>query len=121
MPIISTEEYEDFAEWILQEYYPEGLKTRNIQPIDTLELAKRMGLNVIERCIDKNCLVFGQKYFRNKKVSFYDEKVDEYREEVVEDSTIVIDSKNFFLRNIGSVSNTIAHEIVIGIIRRHFC
>lgn len=112
VPIINSENYDKFANDILKKYYPEGLSTKHIQRIDPLFLADRIGLKVIKRAIDNESLIFGQTFFKDREVSFYSEKGDICVPEVVESGTIVVDPNNFFLRNIGSVSNTIAHEIV---------
>ncbi|MGX7092566.1 ImmA/IrrE family metallo-endopeptidase [Hutsoniella sourekii] len=110
IPIMKKEDYEKYAHRILENYYPEALN--NPTPINPLILAEKIGVKVIERQIDKDCLVFGQTYFKDKSTEFYELESDSYVQEVVKEGTIVVDPQNFFLRNIGSVSNTIAHEIV---------
>ena len=110
VPYIDKTNYDVFAKELLAKYYPEALKIP--MRIDPYVLAEKVGVSVIEKRIDKDCLIFGQTFFKDKSASFYDEDSGSYKEEIVREGTIVVDPHNYFLRNVGSVSNTIAHEIV---------
>ncbi|MCL2049304.1 MAG: ImmA/IrrE family metallo-endopeptidase [Defluviitaleaceae bacterium] len=96
VPIISKEKLDECAEDFLKRHYPEAL----IEPIpvDPRILAERMGLEVYEQEITEDGTVFGQICFRDT--------------ETVKARSILVDPKAYFLRNLGSVNNTIIHECV---------
>ena len=75
-------------------------------------LAEKMGLTVEMREITKDFTVFGQIYFHDCDAEFYDEDSDEMVQTRVSGRTIIVDPKAYFLRNLGSVNNTIVHECV---------
>jgi transcriptional regulator with XRE-family HTH domain len=80
--------------------------------IEPQVLAEKMGLTVEMREITKDFSVFGQLYFHDCDAVFYDEDSDEMVQTHVDARTIIVDPKAFFLRNLGSVNNTIVHECV---------
>lgn len=110
VPYIHKEDLETVATDFLQRHYPESLKSPIA--IEPQELAERMGLNLVVRTITKDFSIFGQIYFHSCNAEFYDEETDEMVEFGVDGRTIFVDRNAFFLRNFGSVNNTIVHECV---------
>ncbi len=110
VPIIYKEQLESVATDFLRRHYPEALK--NPMAIEPQVLAEKMGLTVEMREITKDFSVFGQLYFHDCDAVFYDEDSDEMVQSHVDARTIIVDPKAFFLRNLGSVNNTIVHECV---------
>ena len=110
VPIIYKEQLESVATDFLRRHYPEALKTP--MAIEPQVLAEKMGLTVEMREITKDFSVFGQLYFHDCDAVFYDEDSDEMVQTHVDARTIIVDPKAFFLRNLGSVNNTIVHECV---------
>lgn len=110
VPYIKKEELEAVANDILLRYYPEALE----KPIavEPQILAERMGLDVIISDITKDLSIFGQIYFHDSEAEFYDSTKDELVTTPVKARTIFVDSKAYFLRNLGAVNNTIVHECV---------
>lgn len=110
VPIIHKEQLESVATDFLRRHYPEALKTP--MAVEPQVLAEKMGLTVEMREITKDFSVFGQIYFHDCDAEFYDEDSDEIVQTRVSGRTIIVDPKAYFLRNLGSVNNTIVHECV---------
>jgi len=110
VPIINREQLEFVATDILRRNYPEALQTPIA--VEPQKLAEKMGLEIKMREITKDFSVFGQIYFNDCDTEFYDEDSDEMIQTHVEARTIFVDPKAYFLRNLGSVNNTIVHECV---------
>lgn len=110
VPIINKEQLESAAADFLRRHYPEALKTP--MAVEPQVLAEKMGLTVEMREITKDFSVFGQIYFHDCDAEFYDKNSDEMLQTHVDASTIFVDPKAYFLRNLGSVNNTIVHECV---------
>ena len=110
VPLIYGSELEDVAEDFLSRYYPEALEVP--MAVDPYQLAKNMGLKVKETHLTKTCTVFGQMCFKDCEMEYYDTEDREFKKAFVEKGTILLDPKVFFMRNLGSVNNTIAHECV---------
>jgi len=110
VPIIHKEQLETVATDFLRSHYPEALKTP--MAVEPQVLAEKMGLTVEMREITKDFSVFGQIYFHDCDAEFYDEDSDEMVQTRVKARTIIVDPKAYFLRNLGSVNNTIVHECV---------
>lgn len=110
VPIIHKEQLESVATDFLRRHYPEALKTPIA--VEPQVLAEKMGLVVEMREITKDFSVFGQIYFHDCDAEFYDKNSDEMVQTHVDARTIFVDPKAYFLRNLGSVNNTIVHECV---------
>lgn len=110
VPIIGKEEFDAYAEEILKKYYPEALESP--QRVDVNELARRMGLKVEEYYMTQNCSIFGQVIFSDTVVDVYDPRAKVFKQEEVKRGTILVDPDTFFMRSLGSVNNTVAHECV---------
>jgi transcriptional regulator with XRE-family HTH domain len=110
VPIINKEQLETVATDFLRRNYPEAL----IKPmaVESQVLAEKMGLALVIRDITKDFTVFGQLFFHECDAEFYDEDSDEMVQTHVDARTIFVDPKAYFLRNLGSVNNTIVHECV---------
>lgn len=110
VPIISKDQLDDVAEAFLKKYYTEALATPMAVP--AREVAKRMGLDVQEVHITKTCSVFGQTYFSDCEIQYYDSAAGLYKPLNVKRGTILVDPNVYFMRNVGSMNNTIIHECV---------
>lgn len=110
VPIIYKEQLENVARDFLTKHYPEALNgTTAICP---LELARRMGLAVVEKNITSDASIFGQIFFVDCEAEHYNCEDDVLETIPVNAGTIFVDPSNFFLRNLGSIYNTIVHECV---------
>ena len=129
VPIIYKAQLDDVAETFLKKYYPEALAEPMVVP--PREIAKRMGLNVQEVHITKTCTVFGQVYFSDCEMHYYDSDTRAYKPLAVERGTILVDPSVYFMRNVGSMNNP-RHFVVatcwqfwattmIGITKQYFC
>jgi DNA-binding XRE family transcriptional regulator len=110
VPIISKEKLDQVAETFLKKYYPEALDKPVKVP--ARRIAKRMGLKVHEVHITQLGTIFGQIYFSDSRIKYYDIDTGTYKKAKVKRGTILIDPDVFFMRNIGSMNNTIIHECV---------
>lgn len=110
VPIFNRDQLESVATDFLRRNYPEALKTPIA--VEPQVLAEKMGLTVEMREITKDFSVFGQIYFHDCDAELYDEDFDEMVQTSVSARTIFVDPKAYFLRNLGSVNNTIVHECV---------
>ena len=110
VPIICKEQLDDVAEKFLEKYYPEALVEPRAVP--TREVAKRMGLEIQEAHITKNCTVFGQIYFSDCEIQCYDGEAGAYKPLAIKRGTILVDPNVYFMRTVGSMNNTIIHECV---------
>lgn len=110
VPIIYKEHLDNIAEEFLAKYYPEALTEP--KPVPAREVARRMGLDVQGVHITKTCSVFGQVYFSDCEIQYYDDDARAYKPLTVKRGTILVDPNVYFMRNVGSVNNTIIHECV---------
>ena len=110
VPIIRKDDLEKVATDFLKRNYPKAL----LQPmaVNPKGLAESMGLTVELKHIGKDCSVFGQIFFQDAEVEFYDKKTDKAYTEKVSAKTIFVDPDTYFLYNLGKVNNTIVHECV---------
>ncbi len=110
VPITYKEMLDDVAEDFLSRHYPEALEKP--VPIKVEDLVERMGLSIEYIHLSKTCTVFGQIYFADAEAKFYDSEDGVYKQKDVQRGTIIVDPNVFFMRNVGSVNNTIIHECV---------
>lgn len=110
VPIISKKQYNDYAEDILEKYYPEAL----LKPmkIDPYILAKNMGLKTCETKITEDGSIFGLLFFADSQATLYNKKSFQFEPVKVPAKTIVVDPEANFLRSIGSSNLTVAHECI---------
>jgi len=110
IPYISSKRLDEVAEDFLRKYYPLALLQPMALPVE--EVAKKMGLHIIEASISKTKTTFGQVYFSDSEINVYDRSSDSYIPMNVTAGTIIVDPEVFFMRSIGSKNNTIIHECV---------
>lgn len=110
VPIINKEQLDSVATEFLRRYYPEAISTP--MAIEPQKLAERMDLDVLIREITGDFSIFGQIFFHDTEAELYDSAKDELVRIPVKARTIFVDPKAYFLRNLGSVNNTIVHECV---------
>jgi len=110
VPIIKSEQLEAVAKDFLERYYQEALYKP--MAIDPNILAKRMGLSVELKHITSDFSLFGQVFFADCETEYYNKEASEYTRTQVKSGTIFVDPDAYFLRNLGSVHNTIVHECV---------
>ena len=109
VPLMNKDNYDEYANKILEKYYPEALKTP--MAIDVDLLAERMGLKVVRAKIDENSLIFGQIYFFEDDVIVFDAAGNSSQVHV-DKNTILIDDEANFLYSFGSRNMTVVHECV---------
>jgi len=110
VPIIRSEDLDDIAKDFVAKYYPEALN--GSVAVNPYTLVERMGLTVQEKSITPDASIFGQIFFVDCEADHYNIETGEYEKTAVKGGTIFVDPANFFLRNLGSVYNTIVHECV---------
>ncbi len=110
VPFIKKCDYGKAAEDILRRYYPESLITP--MPIDPLVLARKMGLNVINRNISEDGSVFGEFFFSPSEASFFSKAEGKAIQESIPANTIVVDESVNSVYSFGCKNITIAHECV---------
>jgi DNA-binding Xre family transcriptional regulator len=110
VPFIKKCDYGKAAEDILHRFYPESLMTP--MPIDPLILARKMGLNVINRSISEDGSVFGEFFFSASKAYFFNRPEGKSLQEDVAANTIVVDENVNSVYSFGCKNITVAHECV---------
>jgi len=110
VPIISKNQLDDIAEGFLKKYYPKALTVP--MKVPPKKIAEIMGLKIVQVHITKTGIIFGQIYFSDSITKIYDVSTDTYKKVKVKRGTILIDPDVFFMRNVGSLNNTIIHECV---------
>ncbi|MDL2293275.1 helix-turn-helix transcriptional regulator [Ruminococcaceae bacterium OttesenSCG-928-D13] len=110
VPIIKKDQLETVARSFLEQHYPEALYEPT--PMDPNLIAQRMGLSVELRHITSDFSTFGQMFFVDSDAEYYDKETETFVSVEVKQGTIFVDPDAYFLRNLGSVNNTIIHECV---------
>ena len=110
VPYITKDKLDEAATAFLQRNYPEAL--RSPIAVEPTELVKRMGLSLEPKHITSDFSVFGQIFFCDCDTEYYDPETDKMVPISVKGKTIFFDPAAYFLRNLGSVNNTIIHECV---------
>lgn len=109
IPYIYAKDLDTHAEKFLSKYYPAALK--NPMPLPINEILASMRLKMFLAPLPEN--VFGRTYFKDASVEIFDNSDDRnIIKENIKPGTILVNPDNFFMRNIGSVNNTIIHECV---------
>jgi hypothetical protein len=108
VPYVYVDDMDDIAEEFLKKYYPEALD--KMEAIDPLVVVDRMKLKLKEAKITKTGSVFGQIFFEDSNVTFYNPETGEIFKEYLDAGTILYDPEIFFMRSLGSINNTIIHE-----------
>ena len=118
VPVISKDQLDQVAEGFLEKYYPEALEKP--MKVSAREIAKRMKLRIHEVHITQLGTIFGQMHFSDSRIKYFDSNTGTYKKAKVRRGTMLIDPDVFFMRNIGSMNNTIIHECVHWDLHRKF-
>ncbi len=114
VPYIPKSKYDEYANEMLEKYYfkfhPEA-KTNPV-PINVDELAKSMGLSVVNTSISRDRSIFGQIFFADTEVVIYNAEKSQSEKKLINKDTILVDDTAAYLRSYGSRNMTIAHECV---------
>lgn len=110
VPILHKDQLEAVARAFLEQYYKEALYEP--MAIDPAVLAERMGLSIQLKHITSDFSTFGQVFFADCETEYYDKDSSSFKKIPVKSGTIFVDPDAYFLRNLGSVNNTIIHECV---------
>ena len=110
VPIIHKDQLEVVAKAFLENYYNEALNKP--MAIDPTVLAERMGLLIELKNITSDFSTFGQIFFADCESEYYDKENSSFKRIQIKRGTIFVDPDAYFLRNLGSVNNTIVHECV---------
>ena len=114
VPFIPRSQYDEYANEILEKYYlpyhPEAKK--DPISIDVDELARRMGLSVINTSISENKTIFGQIFFADTEAVLFNSSTSQNEKRLIKKNTMLVDDKAAYLRSFGSRNMTVAHECV---------
>lgn len=116
VPYIKATEFDEIAEGILKQYYPQALEVPVALPID--DYLANIGLNKMEGKLTEDSSIFGEMVFKDTEVMFYDGDTPESR--LVKKKTILVDPEVICLRNQGSYNNTVVHESVHWLLHRYY-
>ena len=109
VPYVYAKDLDSHAEKFLLKYCPRALNEPMALPIK--EILNSMNLTV--RLAPLSDEVFGRTYFNDAAVEVFNNATDRnVTVEEIKPGTILVNPDNFFMRNIGSVNNTIVHECV---------
>lgn len=118
LPYIYADDLEDQADDFFMFYCQNAIYHEWVLPIENI--LSEMGIYYYEAPLPEN--VFGRMYFRPSVVEVYEEIPPNFRafikkeksltEKKINSGTMLINKNNFFMHNVGSALNTIAHEIV---------
>lgn len=112
VPVIRKRDFDVKASEFLAKYCPEALDNPMPVPIGNIA-RKKMGLLVLtDYRLTEDFSILGQMCFTKGVVPIYDKMEDEFRDLRVRPGTMFIDPDTYFIRNLGSVNNTTAHECV---------
>jgi len=107
VPYIYSSDLEKHAEDFLKRYYPKALQVALKLPVE--EVVKNMGLSMYYAPLPDT--VFGRTYFADVIDDVYDEKGILVKQNIKR-GTIMINRDVSFMRNVGSLNNTVIHECV---------
>ena len=108
VPYLYVEDLDKESEKFLQKYYPEALEKP--MPIDIDELLDNMCLTMYYAPLPPH--IFGKSYFDKAQEEIFVNGLSQTRTENIDAGTILVNPNVFFMRNIGSVKNTIIHECI---------
>lgn len=107
IPYVYSKDLDVHAEKFLKKYCPKALE--HPMPLPIKEVLEAMCLTVHYAPLHDG--IFGRTYFSNSTVDIYDQDRNIMSADI-ERETILVDPDVFFMRNIGSVNNTIIHECI---------
>lgn len=107
VPYVYSKDLDKHAEDFLKRYYPKALVEPLKLPVD--EVVKNMGLTMCYAPLPDS--IFGRTYFADVIDEVYDEDNNLVKQKIKR-GTIMINRDVSFMRNVGSLNNTIIHECV---------
>ena len=107
VPYIYSKHLDKHAEDFLKRYYPKALQEPVRLPVE--EVVKNMGLSLYYAPLPDD--VFGRTYFADIIDDVFDEN-NKLVKHHIKRGTIMINRDVSFMRNVGSLNNTIIHECV---------
>lgn len=108
VPYLYAKNLDAEATKFLEKYYKKALKTP--MPIKMEELLENMCLEIKYAPLEDN--IFGKTYFTDADVEICDINKKNVRREHIEAGTILVNPGIYFMRNVGSMNNTVVHECV---------
>jgi len=111
VPLIERKNFDLEAEIFLKKYCPESLITAMPIPIEKIAKEKLLLTIIGNKKLTSDHTIFGQICFLDGLINTLDENTMQYIETPVKRGTIFIDPQTYYLRNLGCVNNTIAHEV----------
>lgn len=109
LPYIYAKGLDKHAEKFLKNYCPRALKEP--MPLPIKEIVEKMGVTVYRAPLPNG--IFGRTYFNDAYVEVYEDKeCTKTAETAISPGAILVNPNVFFMRNIGSVNNTVIHECV---------
>lgn len=107
IPYVYSKDLDDHAEKFLKKYCPKALEMP--MPLPIKEVLEAMCLTVHHAPLPEG--VFGRTYFSNATVEIFGQNGNIVLADI-DEGTILVNPDVFFMRNVGSVNNTIIHECV---------
>ena len=107
VPYVYSKDLDKHAEDFLKRYYPKALQEPVRLPVE--EVVKNMGLSLYYAPLPDD--VFGRTYFADIIDDVFDEN-NKLVKHHIKRGTIMINRDVSFMRNVGSLNNTIIHECV---------
>lgn len=108
VPYLYSKDLDKEAEKFLEKYYPQALDRPMAVNVD--EIVKKLGLQMYYS--DMGNSVFGRSYFGEADAEIIDVFTESKETVHLNAGTILINPNVFYMRNVGSVRNTIIHECV---------
>lgn len=109
VPYLYSEDADIVAEKILKEWCPTAVETP--MPLPIVEIVRNLGLKMYYAPLDST--TFGRTYFDTAVVIVYEDFWSRTTVEItITAGTLLINPDIYFMRNVGSVNNTIIHECV---------
>ncbi|MGC4439543.1 hypothetical protein ABXW85_11765, partial [Streptococcus suis] len=107
-------EYDLAAKHILSKYYPEfSSPTDNVDTVDVMVLAQRMGLNVVFLNVSEvNEQQRAMVKFDSEPVKAFDPETGEIFEYFPKMGDLIVDAKLLIPNRVGELNNSILHECV---------
>ena len=108
VPVIAKDNFDSVAKAFLNDYYPEALVEP--MPVDVEEVVRRMGLDIEYVSLTNDLSIFGKMVFNDCEVDIWCDDKHIYESIEVKRGTILVDRNVYFMRNLGTVNNTVIHE-----------
>lgn len=116
VPIIHTEEMDNYATKFLKEFCPEALTTPT--KLNIQEMLNKMEIDYYYAPLEDG--IFGKTYFAVDKATVYTQTLSKTKNIKVKPGTILLDITKHIERNEGSFRNTVIHECVHWFFHRNY-